>query len=283
MKKRKRSWGKLLGQLALILCAAAALFPVLFMVTHSFFSGSEITESYGALSGSGEMRFHLIPDRATLESWAEVFLLSPSYLMKFWSSMLLALGTVAGQVIVSAVSGYGFAKFKFPMRRVLYFTVVILMMMPVQVLMVSQYPVLQKLGLLGSYWALIIPGAFGAFGIFLITQVYSYIPDELLEAAKIDGASHLQILLRIVVPCSKMGIASLVVLSFIDNWNLVEQPIVFLKNTWQYPLSVFLSQINESRLDVAFVCGVLAILPTALLYLFMKDALVSGIENASLK
>ncbi|MBQ4321637.1 MAG: carbohydrate ABC transporter permease, partial [Oscillospiraceae bacterium] len=93
----------------------------------------------------------------------------------------------------------------------------------------------------------------------------------------------LQILLRIVVPCSKMGIASLVVLSFIDNWNLVEQPIVFLKNTWQYPLSVFLSQINESRLDVAFVCGVLAILPTALLYLFMKDALVSGIENASLK
>ena len=142
---------------------------------------------------------------------------------------------------------------------------------------------LQKLGLLGSYWALIIPGAFGAFGIFLITQVYSYIPDELLEAAKIDGASHLQILLRIVVPCSKMGIASLVVLSFIDNWNLVEQPIVFLKNTWQYPLSVFLSQINESRLDVAFVCGVLAILPTALLYLFMKDALVSGIENASLK
>ena len=282
--KTKRKAGSAACQIVLILAACVALFPAVFMLLNSFFSGAEITESYGVLTGSGEtIRFHLIPDRATLEGYAKVFLLTPSYLMKFWSSLLLAVATVAGQVLVSCVSGYGFAKFRFPLRRVLLVTVVVLMMTPVQVQMVSQYPVLRGLGLLGTYGSLILPGAFGAFGIFLITQVFSYIPDEILEAAKIDGANHLQILLRVVIPYSKMGIASLVILSFIDNWNLVEQPIVFLQNAWQYPLSVFLSRINGARLDVAFVCGVLAILPTAILYLFLKDALIAGIENASLK
>ena len=282
--KTKRRAGNAACQLVLILAACTALFPAAFMLLNSFFSGAEIAESYGVLTGSGEtIRFHLIPDRATLEGYAKVFLLTPSYLVKFWSSLLLAAATVAGQVLVSCVSGDGFAKFRFPLRRVLLVTVVVLMMTPVQVQMVSQYPVLRGLGLLGTYGALILPGAFGAFGIFLITQVFSYIPDEILEAAKIDGASHLQILMRVVIPYSKMGIASLVILSFIDNWNLVEQPIVFLQNAWQYPLSVFLSRINGARLDVAFVCGVLAILPTAILYLFLKDALITGIENASLK
>jgi multiple sugar transport system permease protein len=103
------------------------------------------------------------------------------------------------------------------------------------------------------------------------------------EAAKIDGASHRQILFRVMIPYSKMGIASLVILSFIDNWNMVEQPIVFLKASYQYPLSVFLSSINVGQLDLAFVCGVLAIAPTVLLYLFLKDALIEGIENSSLK
>ena len=282
--KTKRKAGSAVCQTVLILSACVALFPAAFMLLNSFFSGAEITESYGVLTGSGEtIRFHLIPERATLEGYAKVFLLTPSYLMKFWSSLLLATATVAGQVLVSCVSGYGFAKFRFPLRRVLLVTVVVLMMTPVQVQMVSQYPVLRGLGLLGTYGSLILPGAFGAFGIFLITQVFSYLPDEILEAAKIDGANHLQILLRVVIPYSRMGIASLVILAFIDNWNLVEQPIVFLKNAWQYPLSVFLSRINGARLDVAFVCGVLAILPTAILYLFLKDALISGIENASLK
>ncbi len=282
--KTKRRAGNAACQLVLILAACTALFPAAFMLLNSFFSGAEIAESYGVLTGSGEtIRFHLIPDRATLEGYAKVFLLTPSYLVKFWSSLLLAAATVAGQVLVSCVSGYGFAKFRFPLRRVLLVTVVVLMMTPVQVQMVSQYPVLRGLGLLGTYGALILPGAFGAFGIFLITQVFSYIPDEILEAAKIDGANHLQILMRVVIPYSKMGIASLVILSFIDNWNLVEQPIVFLQNAWQYPLSVFLSRINGARLDVAFVCGVLAILPTAILFLFLKDALITGIENASLK
>ena len=282
--KTKRRAGNAACQLVLILAACTALFPAAFMLLNSFFSGAEIAESYGVLTGSGEtIRFHLIPDRATLEGYAKVFLLTPSYLAKFWSSLLLAAATVAGQVLVSCVSGYGFAKFRFPLRRVLLVTVVVLMMTPVQVQMVSQYPVLRGLGLLGTYGALILPGAFGAFGIFLITQVFSYIPDEILEAAKIDGANHLQILMRVVIPYSKMGIASLVILSFIDNWNLVEQPIVFLQNAWQYPLSVFLSRINGARLDVAFVCGVLAILPTAILFLFLKDALITGIENASLK
>ena len=274
-----------LVQLLLILIAATLLFPVFFMVLNSFLGSGEIYESYGGVlgSGGGSIRFHLIPEEATLAGYVQVFLLTPSYLGKFWSSLFLAGAIVLGQVVVSCFSGYGFSKFRFPLRNALFYLVIILMMMPTQVIMVSQYPVLKAMGLMGSYAALILPGAFGAFGIFLITQVFSYVPNETVEAAKIDGASHLQILFRIMIPTSRMGIASLVILSFIDNWNMVEQPIVFLKASYQYPLSVFLSGINTSQLGLAFVCGVLAITPSVLLYLFLKDALIQGIENSSLK
>jgi len=268
----------------LVLLAVFALFPALFMFLNSFMGKQEVVQSYGAVfDGSGDaVQFHLIPREATLEGYAQVFLLSPEYLEKFWSSMLLAVSVVAGQTAVSCFAGYGFAKFRFPLKNAAFYLIIILMMMPVQVVMVSQYPVLNALGLLGSYSAIILPGAFGAFGIFLITQVFSYVPDEIIEAAKLDGANHFQILFGVVIPYSKTGIASLIILSFIDNWNLVEQPIVFLKNRYQYPLSVFLASINTEQLDLAFVCGVMAIVPSVIIYLFLKDALIEGIRNTNI-
>lgn len=285
MKKLRLSHSSILIEILLIFIAVVLLFPVCFMVINSFLGSEEIFSSYGGVlaDSNAAIHFHLIPEAATLEGYAKVFLMTPAYLAKFWSSVFLAVSIVAGQVVVSCISGYGFAKFRFPLKNGIFYLVIILMMMPTQVIMVSQYPVLKALGLMGSYSALILPGAFGAFGIFLITQVFSYVPNEVFEAAKIDGASHGQILFRIMIPYSKMGIASLVILSFIDNWNMVEQPIVFLKASYQYPLSVFLSSINASQLDLAFVCGVLAIIPSVLLYLFLKDALIEGIENSSLK
>ncbi len=105
----------------------------------------------------------------------------------------------------------------------------------------------------------------------------------MLEAAKLDGANQFQILTRIVIPHAKMGIASLAILSFIDNWNMVEQPLVFLKDSTMHPLSIFLSRVNEYAPDKAFVCGVLAMIPVVLLFLFLKDALIKGIEYSNMK
>ena len=157
------------------------------------------------------------------------------------------------------------------------------MMMPIQVIIVSNYIILDKFNLIGSYASIILPGIFSTFGVFLMTQVFSAIPSDIIEAAKVDGASHLRILFNIVVPCSKSGILSLVILNFIDSWNMVEQPLVFLKDSYKFPLSVFLSRINESDFGVGFDCSVLANLPAFFLFLFLSENLIQGIEYSNLK
>ena len=246
---------------------------------------SEILNSYGnTISSSGsENYFHIIPEQATLKGYLDVFLLDPAYLIKFWVSIMISVAIVIGQVVISCFSGYGLAKFNFPFKNVVFYFVIILMMLPVQVTLVPNYLIFNKLGLINSYLSVILPGVFGTFGVFLITQVFSSIPNDLIEAAKIDGANHFQILMKIIIPCSKTGIASLVILSFIDSWNMIEQPLAFIKDYLKYPMSIFLSRINETRLDIAFVCGVLAIIPVFILFLFLKDAMIKGVEYSNMK
>lgn len=258
--------------------AAAAFFPVVFMLCHSFMSSHEISAAY---QGTAPMGFHLIPARATLQGYIRVLFMTPDYLVKFWNSIFLAATTVAGQVVLSCISAYGFARFKFPGRNFFMFLLVVLMMMPVQVTLVPSYMVLDTLGLINTYAALILPGICAAFGVFLITQVFATIPQEILEAARLDGAGRWRTLVHIVIPHSKAGIASLVILSFIDNWNLVEQPLAYLNDRAMHPLSVFLSYIN-SDLSIAFVCGIIAMAPAVLLFLHLRHALMSGIETTRL-
>ncbi|MCL2313480.1 MAG: ABC transporter permease subunit, partial [Firmicutes bacterium] len=105
----------------------------------------------------------------------------------------------------------------------------------------------------------------------------------IIEAAKIDGANNIQVLFKIIFPYGKTGIASLFILSFIDNWNMVEQPLVFLNDIRKYPLSIFLCRINMYDLGVAFVCGILAMLPVVIIFLYLKESLVFGIETSNLK
>ena len=114
-------------------------------------------------------------------------------------------------------------------------------------------------------------------------QVMDGISKEVLEAARLDGAGQLRVLLSVALPISKGGIASLLVLNFIDNWNMVEQPLVFLKDSSMYPLSIFLADsIQESGMEI-FACGVLAMLPVLLLFAYFRDELISGISASELK
>lgn len=276
---------KAVAYFILIILSVIVLFPLVFMVCGSFMGREEIAGSYRSmiLSGEESQNFHIIPEKVTLQGYAEVFLLNPSYLSKFWSSMFISVMIVAGQTILSIISGYGLAKFRFKGKNIVLYLIIILMILPVQVTLVPNYILLDNIGLIGSYWAVIIPGIFNTFGVFLMKQVFASVPDECIEAARIDGAGHIQVLLKIVIPMSKTGIASLIILSFIDAWNLIEQPLAFLKDPLKYPLSIFLSRINEFDFEIEFVCGVMAILPVLLLYLFLKDQMIKGIEYVNMK
>lgn len=272
---------------AVILGVAAVLvlLPLVYTVTNACMGSSELLYYYGSL-WNGEERyitFHLIPDRWSLEGLYRVLLAVPDYLIKFWNSLGMTVLIVAGQTGLSLLAGYGFSRFRFPGRGVLFVAVVILMMMPYQVTLVSNYIVLDDMGLIGSYAAVILPGMFSSFGVFLMKQVMDEIPDEVLEAAKLDGAGIWRTLLYIAAPVCRGGIISLILLCFIDNWNMVEQPLVFLREERMYPLSVFLARSLAQTGSAGFACGVLALVPVMLLYMNFKDELVNGIAASRLK
>ncbi len=288
-RKHKIKPGNVLTYIILILFAFAALFPVFFVATHSFMDMDEVVSSYGTLFAKANddapkvIDFHVFPRTPSLRGYYEVFLATPSYLMKFWNSMFLCCAITAGQVILACLGGYGFSKFNYPLKNLIFYLMVILMMMPLQVTLVPNYMVLDKFGLIGTYTGLILTGMFSTFGVILLTQIFSSIPNNIIEAAKLDGANQVQILFRIVIPYSKSGVASLVILNFIDTWNMVEQPLVFLKDSLKYPLSIFMANINNAELGVSFVCAILAMLPVVLLFMHFKDALITGIESSNLK
>jgi multiple sugar transport system permease protein len=161
---------------------------------------------------------------------------------------------VFGQVFISILGGYAFSRFKFPFSGAMFFLLIVMMMMPTQVTLVPNYIMLDNLGLVGNYLGLVFIGTFSAFGIFLLRQVMVGIPDEILQAAKIDGAGSWRVLWHVLLPNCMAGVASLLVLCFIDNWNMVEQPIVLLRDEFKYPLSVFLASMNSTFTPTGFVC-----------------------------
>lgn len=268
----------------LSLFAVMMLLPVVYTVCNSFMSSYEINRYYENIGvENGFTAFHLLPDVISFDSYYKVFVATPDYLLKFWVSLLLTSVIVLGQVVVSVLAGYSLAKFRFPFRDTFSFIIIILMMMPYQVTLVSNYIVLERLGILNSYSALILPGIFSPFGVFLMRQVISTMPSSILEAAKLDGANQLQIIFFVLVPRCKSGIISLVILSFIDYWNMVEQPLIFLDNPSKYPLSVFLASCSKSNIGLSFTCGVLAMIPVVLLFLYFEKELCEGIAFSNLK
>lgn len=280
----KKNALKVILTVLLVAMSIAVLSPVIYCLICSFMSPEEVMGHYGpVLTGRGMAEIHLLPEKLSFQSYYEVFLAAPNYLIKFWISLILCTVIVAGQVLVSMMGGFSFSKFKFPGSKICFLLIVLLMIMPVQVTLLPNYIVLDKLNLLNSYGALILPGIFLPFGTFLMTQVYRNIPDSIIEAARLDGAGTMRILFYVVAPNGKAGLASLIVLSFIDNWNMVEQPIVFLRDKFQYPLSVFLASVSEQNFSLQFVCGVLSLIPVTLLFFFFQDELAQGLDISSEK
>lgn len=260
--------------------SAAFLFPVAFTVANSFVTGGEIAETYFRETGAG---FIFIPEKASLIEYYHVFFRSPVFLRLFWNSVLITAPVVAGQVAVSSMAAFAFAKLRFPLRDKLFFVYIVVMMMPFQVTLVPNYITLSNLGLMGSYGSVILPGIFTTFGTFLLRQFMVYIPEEYIDAARMDGAGSAKLFLGIVMPQVKAGVASLAVLSFIDNWNMVEQPLIFLNEQTKMPLSIVLDAINSSDIGIAFVCGVIFMTPPVLLFLYGKDNLVQGIQMSGIR
>ena len=194
----------------------------------------------------------LFPQAAgfSLEPVYQVFLATPEYLLVFWRTLALCALIVAGQTVLSVLAGLGFAKDHFPGKGLCFFLLLVVM---------------------------VLPALFAPLGTFLMTQSFRAVPDEILEAAQLDGANMVQALGKILVPMSKNGLACVVVLTFLETWNMVEQPMAYLKDTSQHPLSVALATTQARDVGVQLACCLLALLPPLLLFLGLRKELLEGI------
>ncbi len=255
----------------LFLAALSLLFvlPVVLTVACSFLSPQEMQRVFGPLLGEGgTAALGALPQGFSLMGYYEVFFATPDYLAKFWVSLLLAVGAILGQMVISCMGGFAFAFYDFPGKRLLYSLLCLFMLIPLQVTLLPNYLLLDQLGALNTYWALLLPLAFAPLGTFLLTQIFRSVPADILHAARLDGAGTLQVMVKVLLPCGKGGASTLVVLTLIESWNMVEQPLIYLQDVGSYPLSVFLASQYMENLPFQFVCSVLSLLPLALCFLY---------------
>jgi ABC-type glycerol-3-phosphate transport system permease component len=203
----------------------------------------------------------------------------------FNSIFIAVVSTVLG-VSLNGLAGFAFAKYDFRGRTVLFYLVLATLMVPFQITMLPIYVTIAKLGLINSYWGVILPGTASAFGIFLIRQFMQGIPDELLDAARIDGSSEIGIFLRIVVPLSGPALAVLAIFTFLFRWNDYLLPLLVLNRQPMFTLPIGITNfIGEYRAEWSLVMAVslLSILPTVGLFLFFQRYFVRGIAMTGIK
>ncbi len=267
--------------------AVLFLMPIVLTITNSFMASSEIAANYGAVFAttstggkvyiSKTVNLKFIPDMVSFSQYITVLIKSPEYLFKFWNSVILVVPILVFQLIVASLASYGFARYEGKIRAILFFSYIILMLMPYQVTLVPNYLVADWLNILDTNWAIWLPGIFSPFAVFLLTKFMKRIPVSVIEAAQIDGAGEWQIFRRICLPLCKGAICSAAILIFIDYWNMVEQPLILLSDTEKHPLSVFLSKINSAEIGLAFAVATIYMVPSLLIFLYGEEYLVDGI------
>ncbi|RRJ67782.1 carbohydrate ABC transporter permease [Paenibacillus oralis] len=268
----------------LVVLAILMLIPLYFTLSNSLMTEAEIQFNYSLGATANEyLQLKWIPDWVSLEQYKTLLFDRLQFLIMFWNSVLLVVPIVLGQVAVAAMAAFAFSQFSFLGRDSLFFLYIITMLMPFQVTLVPNYLAMDWLGLLDSRLSIILPGIFSAFGVFLVRQFMIGIPRTYLEAAQMDGAGYWTIFTRIIIPMSKPGIAALTILVFIDYWNMVEQPLIFLHDAYMRPLSIYLAQINEGEFGLAFAAAVLYMLPMLFIFLYAENDLIEGIQLSGVK
>ena len=274
--------------LSLVIVTAAALIsmlPIIFIVSNSIMGAGEAAARYtaavtpynvfGVISGNMhyvEMTF--LPTFISTSAYRQVIIEEPENLRFLWNSILLTVPIVLGQLIIAPLAAYGFERAKSKHKDKLYFAYIIIMLLPMQALLVPHFIAAGILGLT-SYMAIILPAVFAPFGVFLVRQQMKGFNKEMLEAAKVDGATELRIFTRVVVPNIMPTLTALGVLAFAEAWNIVDQAVVFIQNPFAMPMSVRLSA--GGNMGIVFALSTLFMIPALIVFIYGQDDLGEGI------
>ncbi|MDR2135319.1 MAG: carbohydrate ABC transporter permease [Treponema sp.] len=225
----------------------------------------------------------LVPGPASLEQYAEVLLRQPSFLTLLFNSLAIALPVSLGALAVALLSAYGFGRWRWKHKEAVFSVYVAVMLMPLQAVLVPNYIIAALLGIRDSTLAIILPGIFSPFGVFLMRQSLKAVPPAYFEAAEMDGAGGWYVLFHVAIPQLKPAVSALFMLVFIEYWNVVEQAVVFIDDFTKEPLSVYLSRLAEGRAGLVLAASCVYMFPPLWLLFAGQRDLERGIELSGLR
>lgn len=268
---------RILTYVILLLGLAVTLVPFIWILMTSLKPASEIVRIPPTF----------FPERWTLDSYRTIFTDPKVPLARFYlNSTIVAVGRVAITLFTSSLAGYIFAKYTFRGKNLLFGFILIQLMIPFQVVMIPAYLILVQLRLIDSLWGLVIPSMVDAFGIFLMRQFISTFPNDLMDAARIDGASEFGVYSRVVMPNLGAPLATLGIFTFMATWNDYLWPLIVIttheKRTLPLLLTWYTSQ-HSQRYDLTMAASILVLLPILVVYIFFQRWIVRGVALTGMK
>lgn len=258
-----------------IVVAIIMVFPLYWMIVVAFSPRGEAFEP--------TLRFW--PSTWTTENFQRVFELYPVATW-FGNSVVIGLFITFLTVVVNLLAGYAFARLRFRGRNALFLLTLATMMIPVQAIMVAQFRLVSDLGIYGSYWGVILPGSAAAFGIFLARQFFIGIPDEIIEAAKLDGSGQIRIFLQVVLPLSKPLIAVLILLTLMGSWNDFAWPLIALNDNQLFTLPIgllYLQNQTAPNYNATMALALISVIPMVVLFLSFQRYFVQGFARSGIR
>jgi multiple sugar transport system permease protein len=274
-RRVKSSFASVIVNGLLIGLTVVSLFPLLWMTSVSFMQPG----------AAGTLPPPLLPETPTLSNYRELFLRG-GMLRYLLNSLLLATAVTLGSLLLNTMAGYAFAKLRFAGRQRLFKMLIGTLLIPGQVAMMPLFLLLKHMGLVNTYGGVIVPALAGIFGIFLVRQYALSIPDELIEAARIDGAGEFRIFASVIVPLLGPILASLALFTFLGSWNDFMWPLIVLTDASLQTLPVALASLSREHVqdsELMMAGSVVTVLPVLLLFLGLQKYYIQGLLVGSVK
>lgn len=275
--KRKEFTATLMRTLAVGVVAFIFVVPLIWMILSSLKPSNEVFAR----------PYHWLPSVWQWGNYITVWTAKDMPLLRaFYNSLYIVFFSIVGQMLISSFAAYAFAKIDFKGKNFVFLLFLSSMMVPTQVTIIPRFMLFKTIGLYNSLWAIILPTLFGATSIFMLRQFYMGLPDDLMEAAKIDGAGHVRIFFQIMLPLTKAALVSLIILTFITSWNEYMGPLIFLSKKKYYTVSqairwYLMDDAQEYNLTMAAAAS--AIVPVGILFIFGQRYFVEGIATSGVK
>ena len=260
---------KTLIKIISLLIAAIFLFPIIYTISHSFMDGNQLKSD----------DIEIVPEIFNIQQYYEISVEKNEYFKLYTNSALMTAGVLAGQIIISIGAAYYMVVRKSRLSQILFLIYTFFMLLPLQITLIPNvllYNAAERyvgLKIFNTYLAVVLPGVFSTLGVFFLKQFFESMPQSYYEIAKIDGASDFDILLHVVLPYSKNAIAALCLLIFIENWNLIEQPLIFLNDMSKMPVSIYLNALYENNKNIFYAGCVLFMFPVIYVFAKIRDRL----------